>query len=62
MIQNYQKTTDELRDLVVDLQEKFDFASPQGMSSSNVIPSDFSPQALDGQVSGLRSSQINPSS
>ena len=46
----------------MDLQEKLHSASPEGMRSSNVIPSDFSPQALDGHISGLRSSQTNQSS
>ena len=54
--------TNELRDLVVDLPEKFDSASPQGINSSNISPRDFSPQAVNGQVSGLRSSQTNLSS
>ena len=62
MVQDDRQTTDDLRGLVVDFQEKFDSASLQGMSSSNLFPCDLSPQAVDGQVYGLRSSQTSPSS
>ena len=62
MVQNDRQTTDDLRGLVVDLQEKFGSASLQGMSSSNLSPGDLSLQAVDGEVSGLRSAQTNPSS
>ena len=54
--------TDDLRELLVDLQEKFDSASPHGINSSNISPRLFSTQNEDEQVSGLRSSQANPSS
>ena len=61
-IQNDRQATDQLRDLVADLQEKFDTISPQGINSSNIIPRDFSPQTVDGQISGMRSPQGNTSS
>ena len=61
-IQNDRQATDQLRDLVVDLQEKFDSVSPQGIHSSNITPRYFSPQTVDGQISGLRSPRVNPSS
>ena len=54
VIQNDHLTTNTLRVLVVDLQEKFDAASLQGMSSSNLSPGDHSPQTSDRQVSELR--------
>ena len=56
VIQNDRQTTDDLRGLVVDLQEKFYSASLHGMSSLNLSPGDLSPQAVDGQVYELRSS------
>ena len=59
-IQNDGQATHQLRDLVVDLQEKFDSVSPQGINSSNIAQRDFSPQTVDGQISGLRSPQANP--
>ena len=61
-IGNDQQATDQLRDLVVDLQDKLDSVTPQGINSSNITPRDFSSQTVDGQISGLRSPQANPSS
>ena len=46
----------------MDLQDNLDFVSPQGTNSLNLDPRDCSPHAVDGQISGLRSSQTNPSS
>ena len=49
VIQNDRLTTNILRGLVVDLQEKTDAASLQGMSSSNLFPGDHSHQNSDRQ-------------
>ena len=54
-IQDDQQNTDDLRELLVYLQEKFNSASPQGINSSNISPGFFSPQTED-EVSGLSSS------
>ena len=62
VIQNDRLSTNTLRGLFVDLQEKFDAASPQGMCSSTLSPGDLSPQTSDRQVSELRLSQNNPCS
>ena len=56
------QTTDDLKGLVVDLQDKLDFVSYQGTNSLNITSRDFPPQTVNGQISGLRSSQGNPSS
>ena len=62
MIQNDQFITNSLRGLVVDLQEKCDAATPQGMIFSALSSGDLSPQTSDRQTSGLRPPQNNPSS
>ena len=46
----------------MDLQDKLDSVSPQGTNSLNLDPRDCSPHAVDGQISGLRSPQVNSSS
>ena len=46
----------------MDLQDKLDSVSPQVTNSLNLDPRDCSPQAVDGQISGLRSPQVNSSS
>ena len=53
VIQNVRFVTDNLRGLVVDLQEKFNAATPQGMRSSTLSLGDPSPQTSDRQASGL---------
>ena len=61
-IQNDRQATNDLRGLVVDLQNKLDSVSHQSTNSFNIISRDFPPQTVDGQISGLRSPQANPSS
>ena len=46
---------------MVDLQDKLDSVSPQGTNSLNLDPRDCSPHIADGQISGLRSPQVNGS-
>ena len=46
----------------MDLQDKMNSVSPQGANSFNTDPRGCSPHTVDGQISGLRSPQANPSS
>ena len=57
VIQNDQFVTDSLRGLVVDLQEKFNAATPQGVLTLTSSSGNLSPQ-----TSGMRSSPDNQSS
>ena len=59
VIQNDRFVTDSLRGLVVDLQEKLDGATPQGVLSLTFSSGDPSPQTSDRQTSGLRPPQDN---
>ena len=54
MIQNNRYVTYSLRGLVVDLQEKFDTATPQGICTPASSSGNFSPQ-----TSGIRTSSDN---
>ena len=53
-IQNDQQATYDLRDLVVDLQDKLDSVSHQGTNSLNINSQDFPCQTAFSQISGLR--------
>ena len=61
-IQCDREASETLRGMAVDLQDKLDSASPQGTNFLNIDARDCSPQIVDGQSSGLRSPQGNPSS
>ena len=61
-IQCDREVFETLRVMVADLQDKLDSASLQGINFLNIDPRDCSPWTVDGQSSGLRSPQGNPSS
>ena len=61
-IQCDQQASNYLRSLVIDLQDKLDVIPLQSISSVSLAPRDCSPQAGDGQSSGLRSPHANSSS
>ena len=58
-IQCNQQASNNLRSLVIDLQDKLDVIPPQSTSSVSWDPRDCSPQPGDGQSSGLRSPHAN---